>query len=124
MNTIRMWKAAPDLRPWAEVVGEGRGHLLALLLSGDLYSKDSCEMALEAARKSVASKEYDEDLGFFNAAGLYFTAGQVKVDHALLEYGLLTMDAGQFEYLLSQWLEVVTSREPIELLADVRFDWS
>lgn len=119
MSTIRMWKSVGDWQSWAEMGEEGRGHLLAQLLHGNVYSIPSCELALETARKSMAAKRYVEDLGFFNDVALYFAEGRVQVEHAIAEYGVLDLSVEQFEGLLSQWLKVISSRGPIELFFDV-----
>lgn len=120
ISRVRMWcSVEDDLRPWAEIGEEGRGHLLAQLLHGNVYSIPSCELALETARKAMADNSYVEDLGFFDDVALYFANGRVQIEHVIAEYGVLDIEAEKLERLLSQWLRVVTSREPIELLLEI-----
>lgn len=106
--------ATPDLRPWAAVGPEGRDHLLADLMHGNLLSSESCELVMGAATKAAASASFEDDLGFFDSVAVYLKGGAATLDHAAPEYGTHALPADQLVRVLLEWRKVLLSKEPIE----------
>lgn len=74
----------------------------------------ACEMAIEFATRARVSPDYQLQVERHNALAISFEAGQVRIDHDVAALGSLRIDAGQFAYLLTQWLRVLRSSVPIE----------
>lgn len=111
---VRLWKDARDLRPWAAVGLEAREHLLAQLMHGNLLSSGSCDLVMDAAAKAAASGSFEDDLGFFDSVAVYFKGGLATLDHAIPEYGTYVLPAAQLLHVLSQWRQVLLSKDAIE----------
>jgi hypothetical protein len=114
MTSVRLWKEAKDLRPWAAVGQEACEHLLAQLLHGNLLSDEACAVVIDAATKAVASVNFEDDLGFFNSVAVYFKEGMVTLDHAVPDYGTYVLPADQLLRVLSEWRRVLLSEDPTE----------
>jgi hypothetical protein len=79
MIEVRLWRSAPDLRPWAAVGPAGRDHLVADLLHGNLLSTSSCDLVVETASRAAASASFVDDLGFFDSVAIYFNGGMATL---------------------------------------------
>lgn len=114
MTSVRLWKEAKDLRPWAAVGIEAREHLLAQLMHGNLLSSESCDRVMDAATQAAGSARFESDLGFFDSVAVYFKEGAATLDHAVPEYGTYALPADQLVRVLSEWRRVLLSNEPTE----------
>ncbi|MDM0020127.1 hypothetical protein [Variovorax saccharolyticus] len=109
-----MWRTPPGFRPGAESTGRRLAFLLALYLDRNLRDAMACEMAIEFATRAQASPDYRLEVASHNALSIVFEASLVRIEHEVTGLGSLRIDAGQFAYLLAQWLRVLRSSVPIE----------
>src|SRR5689334_16291448 len=115
MTVVRLWKEAESGRAWAAVGDQGREHLLAQLLHGNLLSSDSCALVIEAAARASAKNGVGDDLGFFNSVGVHFEDGKAILDHVVDGYGVFTISASQLAYAVSQWKDIVSAKGGAEV---------
>ena len=114
MTSVRLWKEARDMRPWAAVGVEAGDHLLAQLMHGNLLSCEACDMVVDAAAKAIRSASFEDDLGFFNSVAVYFKEGVATLDHVVTEYGTYVLPANLLLQVLLEWRKVLLSKSPIE----------
>ena len=114
MSAIRMWRTPPGLRPNAGASGRRLAYLLALFLDRNLRDAMACEMAIEFATRARGSDDFRLEVQSHNALSIGFEAGQIRIDHDVAALGSLRIDAGQFAYLVAQWIRVLRSTVPIE----------
>lgn len=119
---VHMWKDLKDGRPWAEVIDEGRGHLLAQLLHGNLCDVGGVEQVKLAAKNSVDDLSYAVDLGFFDSIAISFSEGKALLEHACEAYDTFTIDARSFSEVLDAWKAVLEHAGLVE--RTIAFEWN
>lgn len=119
MPTLRLGKTHPETRSWAIADELPTGHLLSLLLHGNLGGDlASCGLLLTAAIRSANDAGFEQDLGFHDSVAVSFSNGLARLEPVTPDDSY-ELPASTLADVVRHWMTFVSGERSDEVQIEV-----